>query len=175
MCAAYTPAVRIGRRRLSAAIAGFLLVIVMLLGVIALLRWRAAGTAHEILPPAQATTQLPEGDQYETVVNTRAHIIALALRNDRGPATVHTYALPPNSPWLQSQKRVATQLDHWRQTDDCADNPDARILECTWREPTRWWPREVRLTMMRPPPPGEPRNGWPDLTIVIIGSAPGAG
>nr|WP_221380889.1 hypothetical protein [Actinoplanes polyasparticus] len=164
---------RIGRRRLSAAIAGFLLVIVVLLGAITLVRWRAAGTAHEILRPAQASTQLPEGE-YETVVDNRANIIALALRNDRGPATVHTYALPPNSPWLQTQKRVATQLDHWPQTGDCTDNPDARILECTWREPTRWWPREVRLTMMRPPPPGEPRSGWPNLTIVIIGSAPGA-
>lgn len=142
--------------------------------VLAFIRWNAAGTPHKIVPPAGATTQLPEGEQYETVVDNRAAIIALSLRNDRGPATVRTYSMPPNSPWLQSKMLVATQLDHWTPTTDCADNPEARILECTWEEPTRWWPRQVRLTMMRPPPPGADRNGWANLTIVIIGSAPGA-
>ncbi|MCY1143887.1 hypothetical protein OWR29_38315 [Actinoplanes sp. Pm04-4] len=165
---------RIGRRRLGAALAGLLLVAAVTLGALAFVRWNAAGTAHPVLPPGGATTQLPEGEQYETVVDNRATLVALALRNDRGPATVRTYALPPNSPWLQSRKLVATQLDHWPEVGNCADNPEARTLECTWREPTRWWPREVRLTMMRPPPPTEPRNGWPNLTIVIIGSARGA-
>jgi hypothetical protein len=72
--------------------------------------------------------------------------------------------MPPQSPWLQSRKIVATQLDHWEQLGDCADNPQAQIVECAWREPTRWWPREVRLTMLRPAP---------DRTFVIIGSGRG--
>ncbi|MET0415332.1 MAG: hypothetical protein ABW022_04865 [Actinoplanes sp.] len=163
---------RIGRRRLGAAVAGLVLVVLLTLGAIAFVRWRAAGVAHVIAPPAGAVTQLPEG-AYESVVIDRAHLIARGLRNDRGAATVRTYALPPASPWLQSRKLVATQLDHWEQIGDCTDNPEARLLECAWREPTRWWPREVRLTMLRPPPSSENREGWPDRTFVIVGSARG--
>ena len=164
---------RIGRRRLGAAIAGLLLVVLLALGAIAFVRWEAAGAAHVISPPAGAVPQVPDGRGYETVVVDRAHIIALGLRNDRGAATVRTYVLPPASPWLQARKIVATQLDHWEQIGDCADNPEARIVECAWREPTRWWPREVRLTMMRPPPAGEDRDGRPDRTFLIIGSGRG--
>jgi hypothetical protein len=153
--------VRIGRRRLGAAIAGVLLVVVLTLGALALVRWRAAGVPHAISPPAGAVV---ESAGYERVVLDRAGIIARGLRNDRGAATVRTYAMPPQSPWLQSRQIVATQLDHWEQLGDCADNPQAQIVECAWREPTRWWPREVRLTMLRPAP---------DRTFVIIGSGRG--
>jgi hypothetical protein len=163
---------RIGRRRV-AAVTVFLLVVLLTPGAIAAVRWKTAGVPHDIMPPAGATTQLPEGERYETVVDNRAHIIALGMRNDRGAATVRTYALPPASPWPRSREIVATQLDRWEQIGDCADNLEARIVECVWREPTRWWPREVRLTMMRPPPAGEERGGWPDLTILIVGSGRG--
>ncbi|MEU8233360.1 hypothetical protein AB0C12_27590 [Actinoplanes sp. NPDC048967] len=152
---------RIGRRRLGAAIAGVLLVVLLTLGALALVRWRAAGVPHAISPPAGAVVE-SAGD--ERVVLDRAGIIARGLRNDRGAATVRAYAMPPGSPWLQSRQIVATQLDHWEQLGDCADDPRARIVECAWREPTRWWPREVRLTMMRPAP---------DHTFVIIGSGRG--
>lgn len=165
--------VRIDRRRLGAAITVLLLVVLLALGVTVFVRWTAAGVAHDIVPPAGATTQLPEGERYETVVDNRALIIALDMRNDRGAATVRTYALPPDSPWQHMRQMIATQLDGWEQVGDCADKLEARIVECAWREPTRWWPREVRLTMMRPPPAGEERNGWPDLTVVIIGSGKG--
>jgi hypothetical protein len=165
--------VRIGRRRLHAAIAATLVVALLTLGAVAFVRWNGAGVPHDIVPPDGATTQLPEGERYETVVDNRALVIALAMRNDRGPATVRTYALPPDSPWQQSRETVATQLDGWEQIGDCADNAEARIVECAWREPARWWPREVRATMMRPPPAGEDRNGWPDLTVLIIGSGRG--
>jgi hypothetical protein len=131
------------------------------LGAIALVRWRAAGVPHAISPPAGAVTQLPAAEQ---VVTDRARIMALGLRNDRGDATVRTYALPARSPWLQARKIVATQLDHWEQLGACADDPAARIVECAWREPTRWWPREVRLTMMRLPQ---------DRTYLIIASGRG--
>jgi hypothetical protein len=127
-------------------------------------RWKAAGVPHVISPPAGAVLHSPGSAASETVVVDRAHIIALGLRNNGGAATVRTYALPPASPWLQSRKIVATQLDHWEQVGDCADKPEAQVVECAWREPTRWWPREVRLTMMRP---------VPDRTFVIIGSGRG--
>ena len=151
-----------------------LLLLVLTPAVLAFGRWRSAGVARDIVPPAGATTRLPEGGRYETVVDNRALIVALGMRNDRGAATVRTYALPPESPWPQMREVIATQLDGWERVGDCADNPQARIVECAWREPTRWWPREVRLTMMRPPPVGEERNGWPALTVLIIGSAKGA-
>lgn len=165
---------RITRRRLGATVAVLLLTALLATAAIAFARWRAAGVARDIVPPAGATTQLPEGERYETVVDNRALLIALGMRNDRGAATVRTYALPPESPWPQTQQLIATQLDGWQQIGDCADNPAARIVECAWREPTRWWPRKVQITMMRPPPAGEERNGWPDLTILIIGSAKGS-
>ncbi|MBL7255741.1 hypothetical protein [Paractinoplanes lichenicola] len=150
---------RIGRRRLVAAGAGLLLVVVLAVAAIALVRWRAAGESRAIAPPAGATT--PPG--YERDVADRATLIARGLRNERGEATVRTYAMPAGSPWLQSRQLVATQLDHWEQVGDCADNPAATIVECAWREPTRWWPREVRLTMMRLDPG----------TFVIVGSGVG--
>jgi hypothetical protein len=153
--------VRIGRRRRGAAIAGVLLVVVLALGAVALVRWKAAGVPHAISPPAGAVV---ESAGYEQAVLDRAGIIASGLRNDRGAATVRTYTMPPGSPWLQARMIVATQLDHWEQLGDCADDPRAPIVECAWREPTRWWPREVRLTMLRPAP---------DRTFVIIGSGRG--
>ena len=158
---------------MGAAIAGLLLVVLVGLGALAFVRWEAAGVPHAISPPAGAVTQVLRGEGYERVVVDRAHIIALGLRSERGTATVRTYALPTGSPWLQARKVVATQLDHWEQIGDCVDNPEARIVECAWREPTRWWPREVQLTMVRPPPASENRDSRPDLTFLIIGSGRG--
>ncbi|WP_212989475.1 hypothetical protein [Actinoplanes auranticolor] len=155
---------RIGRRRLGAALAGVLAVVILALGAMTLVRWRAAGVPRTITPPAGAVPQPPAA---ERVVIDRAHIMALGLRSDRGDATVHTYSLPARSPWLQARKIVATQLDHWEQLGDCADDPAAPIVECAWREPTRWWPREVRLTMMRLP------QTQPDHTYLIIASGRG--
>ncbi|MEV4347085.1 hypothetical protein AB0J83_21730 [Actinoplanes sp. NPDC049596] len=91
------------------------------------------------------------------------------MRNDRGKANVRIYAMPAGSPWLQSRQVVATQLDHWEQVGGCADRPEAVLVECAWREPTRWWPREVELAMMRLPA----SNGRPASTFVIIGSGLG--
>jgi hypothetical protein len=159
------PAVRIGRRRLGAAVAGLLLVVVLGLAAIALTRWKAAGVAHPISPPPGAATPSFEGAGYEKDVADRASIIARGLRNDRGKAMVRIYALPPGSPWLRSRQVVATQLDHWEQIGDCADRPEATIVECAWREPTRWWPRQVVLTMVRSSRPGS--------TFVVIGSGLG--
>ncbi|WP_250030987.1 hypothetical protein [Paractinoplanes maris] len=157
---------RITRRRVGAATAGLLLLVVLALGAVAALRWRAAGVAHAITPPAGAVPGAP----FERVVLDRAGIIGRSLRNDRGTATVRSYSLPPGSPWLQSRQIVATQLDHWEQLGDCQDNPEATILECAWREPTRWWPRMVQLTMLRL----HPSDAAPARTFVIIGSGRGA-
>jgi hypothetical protein len=165
--------VRIGRRHLGAAVAGLLLVAFVALGAIASVRWRAAGVAHVITPPAGAVAPLPEEGEDQRVVLDRAGIVARGLRNDRGAATVRAYALPPGSPWLRSRMIVATQLDHWEQLGSCADDPRATIVECAWREPTRWWPREVRLTMLRLPPATENRDGRPGRTFLIIGSGRG--
>jgi hypothetical protein len=153
---------------------GLLLLAIVISGALALVRRKAAGVAHPVTPPAGAVPQVTDGDGYERLIRDRAGIIARGMRNDRGAATVRTYALPPDSPWLRSRQTVATQLDHWEQLGDCADRPDARLLECAWREPTRWWPREVRLTMLRPPPPAENHDGWPDRVFVIIGTGRGS-
>jgi hypothetical protein len=160
--------VRITGRRLGAGVAGLLLVVALVLAAIAVTRWKAAGVAHPVTPAAGATPPDFDGPGYRRDVADRANIIARRLRNDRGKATVRIYAMPPGSPWLQSRQVVATQLDHWEQLGDCADHPDASIVECAWREPTRWWPREVMLTMMRLPRTSEGRP-----TFVIIGSGVG--
>jgi hypothetical protein len=162
--------VRIGGRRLGAAGAGFLLVVVVALAVLAGLRWRAAGVARVIAAPPGAVIPSFDDPGDERDVGDRADIVARRLRNDRGKATVRVYALPPGSPWLQARKVVATQIDHWEQLGDCADDLRATIVECSWREPTRWWPREVALTMVRlaAASPGGPRP-----TFVVIGSAVG--
>ncbi|GIF17334.1 hypothetical protein Ate02nite_00640 [Paractinoplanes tereljensis] len=151
-----------------------MLVLVIALAAISLLRWRAAGVAHSIVPPAGAAAPSFRSPESEREVADRAALIALRLRNDRGRATVRSYAMPPGSPWLQARKSVATQLDRWEEVGDCADNLEATIVECTWREPTRWWPREVALTMMRLPSAGEARSNRTGATFVIIGSGMGA-
>jgi len=153
-----------------AAAAGLLLIVALALAVIAYTRWKAAGVAHAIAPPPGAATPDFDGAGYERDVADRANIIARSMRNDRGKATVRIYAMPPRSPWLQSRQVVATQLDHWEQIGDCADRPEATIVECAWREPTRWWPREVVLTMVRLSPAKADR---PTSTFVVIGSGLG--
>jgi hypothetical protein len=149
------------------------LVVAIALAATALLRWKASGVAHAIAPPAGAAAPSFDGAGYERDVADRAALVALRLRNDRGRATVRSYAMPPGSPWLQSRKVVATQLDQWEQVGDCADNLEATIVECAWREPTRWWPREVTLTMMRLPSAGAARADRTGATFVIIGSGVG--
>ena len=161
------------RRRLGAALVAVLLAVALTLGGLALVRRNAAGTARTVSPPGGAVTALPEGGTHQRLVLDRAAIVDRSLRNDRGRATVRTYVLPEDSPWLRSRQIVATQLDHWEQLGDCRDRPGSVIVECAWREPTRWWPRTVQLTMLRPPPPGQNRDGWPDRTFVIIGSGLG--
>ncbi|MEU4695300.1 hypothetical protein [Actinoplanes sp. NPDC023714] len=156
------------RRFSITAVAVGTVVVLLTLGAISFVRWKAAGRPHEIAPPAGASAWLPEGEvtPAERDVGDRAAIIGRWLRNDRGDATVRIYAMPAGSPWLRARKLVATQLDHWEQIGDCADRPQARILECGWREPTRWWPREVQLTMLR-----RPAGSAQDF--VIIGSGRG--
>jgi hypothetical protein len=165
--------VRIGGRRLSAAVAVLLLIVVLVFAAVGFMRWEAAGVAHLIAPPAGAATPSFDSAKNERDVADRAGIIARSLRNDRGKATVRIYAVPPGSPWLQTRKVVATQLDHWEQIGDCADNIEATIVECAWREPTRWWPREVALTMLRLPPANGEGTNRPASTFVIIGSGLG--
>ena len=160
---------RIGRRWLGAAIAGLLLLVLLALGAIALVRWRAAGVAHPIAPPAGAVPFRSVGGPDDRVVQDRALIIARSLRNDRGAATVRIYELAPGSPWLQARKTVATQLDHWEQLGGCADHPDAAIVECSWREPTRWWPRNVQLTLLRT----AQAAGQSGAAYLIVGSGTG--
>ncbi|MFG1610884.1 hypothetical protein [Actinoplanes sp. NPDC049265] len=159
---------RINRRRAVAAVAGLLVVAGLTLGAVALVRYRAAGVAHPIAPPEGAVTPAMTDDQRAVI--DRGVIVALGLRNDRGDATVRSYELPAGSPWLRSRQVVATQLDHWEQIGDCADRPEATIVECAWREPTRWWPREVTLTMLRlPAKAGDTSRP----TFVVIGSGLG--
>ena len=164
---------RIGGRRLTAAVAVLLLIVVLVFAAVGLMRWKAAGVAHVIAPPTGAATPSFDSPKNERDVADRAGIIARGLRNDRGKATVRIYAMPPGSPWLLARKVVATQLDHWEQVGDCADSVGATIVECAWREPTRWWPREVVLTMLRLPPAGGESANRSGSTFVIIGSGLG--
>jgi hypothetical protein len=164
--------VRISGRRWGAVVAGILLIVVVVFAAVGFMRWKAAGVAHVVAPPAGAATPSFDSAKNERDVANRANIIARGLRNDRGKATVRIYTVPPGSPWLQSRKVVATQLDHWEQIGDCADDLEATIVECAWREPTRWWPREVALTMLRLPPASGEGDG-PRPTFVIIGSGLG--
>ena len=164
---------RISGRWWGAAVAGLVLVVVIALAATASLRWKASGVAHAIAPPPGAAAPSFDRAEYERDVVDRVTLVALGLRNDRGKATVRSYTMPPGSPWLQSRKVVATQLDRWEQVGDCADNLEATILECAWREPTRWWPREVTLTMMRLPSAGKARSDRTGATFVIIGSGVG--
>ncbi|WP_199514698.1 hypothetical protein [Nucisporomicrobium flavum] len=161
---------RIGGRRLGVVVAVLLLVLGLALGGVAFLRWKAAGVAHAVTPPAGAVAPTPDGPRFPGDVIDRAGIVAFGLRNDRGDATVRMYALPSGSPWLQARKVVATQLDHWEQLGDCADDADAVIVECAWREPTRWWPRKVVLTMMRT---AAADGGRSRSIYVVIGSGLG--
>lgn len=150
-----------------------LLIVILVFAAVGFRRWKAAGVAHLIAPPAGAAAPSFDSPKNERDVADRAGIIARSLRNDRGKPTVRIYAVPPGSPWLQARKVVATQLDHWEQIGDCADSIQATIVECAWREPTRWWPREVALTMLRLPPANGESTNWPSATFVIIGSSLG--
>jgi hypothetical protein len=162
--------VRISRRRVVAALAGLLLLASLTLAAVSYVRWKAAGVAHPVTPPAGAAAPWPDGAGFDQDVSVRSGLVASRLRNDRGPGTVRIYAMPPGSPWLRARQTVATQLDHWEQLGDCADRPDATLVECAWREPTRWWPREVTLTMVRLRPGDDDTR----RTFLIICSGVGA-
>ena len=153
-----------------AVLAGLLLVTVATLAAVSYARWKAAGVAHPVTPPEGAATPSPDGTDFDRDVSDRGVLVALRMRNDRGDATVRTYLMPPGSPWLRARQTVATQLDDWEQLGDCADRPESSLVECAWREPSRWWPREVTLTMVRL----RPGDDGARRTFLIIGSGVGA-
>lgn len=116
---------------------------------------------------------LPEGE-YTMVVDNRTSEVFTDLRNDRGVPEVETYAMPPATTWDEVRSGVAGQLDGWKQVGDCADAGERRT-QCSWWEPTRWWPRLVRIVFLRPADPGGANSYvWPDNTFLVIGSARGA-
>lgn len=136
-------------------------------------RWTAAGGPVPIAAPAGASTVLPEGE-YTMVVDNRTSEVFTDLRNDRGVPEVETYAMPPATTWDEVRSGVAGQLDGWKQVGDCADAGERRT-QCSWWEPTRWWPRLVRIVFLRPADPGGANSyAWPDNTFLVIGSARGA-
>ncbi|WBB79864.1 hypothetical protein O7606_00155 [Micromonospora sp. WMMD882] len=147
---------------------------VMVLGAAAVAgaRWHTAGEPVPVAPPPGSSTTLPEGS-YETVVDNGAAEVSTDLRTGRGGAEVRTYALPAAATWDQVRSGVAGQLDGWRQVGDCADTGDRRV-RCSWSEPTRWWPRRVRIVFLRPAAPGDADSyPWPDNTFLVIGAARG--
>ncbi|SCG18344.1 hypothetical protein GA0070610_4687 [Micromonospora echinofusca] len=116
---------------------------------------------------------LPEGE-YTMVVDNRTSEVFTDLRNDRGVPEVETYAMPPATTWDEVRSGVAGQLDGWKQVGDCADAGERRT-QCSWWEPTRWWPRLVRIVFLRPADPGGANSyAWPDSNFLVIGSARGA-
>jgi len=134
-------------------------------------RWTTAGDPVPVTAPAGASTALPEGE-YESVVDNRTAEVATDLRSERGEPQVQTYAMPAATTWDQVRSDVAGQLDGWEQVGDCADTGD-RQVQCTWSEPTRWWPRLVRIVFLRPAEPGDTDSyPWPENTFLVIGSAP---
>lgn len=138
------------------------------------MRWSTAGEPVWVAAPSAASTVLPEGANYETVVDTRAASVFDDLHNDRGVPRVQTYAMPPVTTWDQVRSAVAGQLDGWTEVGDCVDTGE-RQVQCSWSEPTRWWPRLVRIVFLRPPAPGAAdAHVWPDNTFLVIGSARGA-
>ncbi|BCL17174.1 hypothetical protein [Micromonospora sagamiensis] len=136
-------------------------------------RWMAAGEPVPIAAPTGASTVLPEGG-YTVVVDNRTSEVFTDLRNDRGVPEVETYAMPPATTWDQVRSGIAGQLGGWKQVGDCADTGERRVT-CSWSEPTRWWPRLVRIVFLRPAEPGGANSYvWPDSTFLVIGSARGA-
>ncbi|MEU7930975.1 hypothetical protein [Micromonospora echinofusca] len=155
----------------SLATAGAILVLGA--AVAAGVRWTAAGGPVPIAAPAGASTVLPEGE-YTMVVDNRTSEVFTDLRNDRGVPEVETYAMPSATTWDEVRSGVAGQLDGWKQVGDCADSGERRT-QCSWWEPTRWWPRLVRIVFLRPADPGGANSYvWPDNTFLVIGSARGA-
>ncbi|MGA4683097.1 hypothetical protein [Micromonospora sp. AB353] len=158
--------------RVPLATAGTIVVLGVAAATVAGVRWSAAGEPVSVAAPAGASTVLPEG-AYEAVVDNRALEISVDLSNDRGRPEVDTYALPPASGWEQVRSAVAGQLDGWKQVGDCADTGERR-LQCSWSEPTRWWPRMVRIVLLRPGPPGDGDSyEWPDNAFLVVGSSRG--
>jgi hypothetical protein len=153
------------------AVAGTIAVLVLGPATATGVRWLTAGQAVGVTAPPGASTRLPEG-AYEVVVDLRSNELHTDLRTDRGPATVDTYAMPPETTWEQARSAVAAQLGGWRQAGDCADSGRQRLW-CTWTEPVRWWPRQVRIVFLRPLTRTADRANWPDNTFLVIGSGPG--
>ncbi|WP_431880396.1 hypothetical protein [Micromonospora marina] len=158
--------------RVPLAIAGATVVLGAAAATVAGVHWAAAGEPVSVAAPPGASTALPEG-AYETVVDNRASEISVDLRNERGGPEVDTYAMPSATGWEQVRSAVAGQLDGWKQAGDCADKGERRV-RCSWSEPTRWWPRTVRIVFLRPAPAGGDQSyEWPDNTFLVIGSARG--
>ncbi|MFF0378878.1 hypothetical protein [Actinoplanes missouriensis] len=159
---------RAWRTAVAVVTAGCLLTLATITGV----RWLAAGDSVVIVPPAGATERLPEGG-YESVVDNETADVYRILDSDRGKPAVGVYAMPPATTPDQVVAVVAGQLDGWRQRGDCADT-GKRVISCRWEEQARWWPRTVRVELMRPPPTDLQENyPWPDITVLIIGSGRG--
>jgi hypothetical protein len=153
------------------AVAGAILVLGA--AAVAGARWMAAGEPVPVAAPAGSSTVLPEGE-YTAVVDNRASEVSIELHNDRGDPEVETYTMPTTTSWDQLRSSVADQLGDWEQAGDCADTGERRI-QCTWSEPTRWWPRQVRIVFLRPAQPGDADDyTWPDNTFLVVGSARGA-
>lgn len=154
-------------------IAGVIVVLAVVAATVAGVRWSTAGEPVSVAAPSGASTVLPEG-AYEDVVDNRALEVSVDLSNDRGRPMVDTYAMPSTTAWEQVRSAVAGQLDGWEQVGDCADTGERRV-PCSWSEPTRWWPRTVRIVFLRPALPGGDQSyEWPDNTFLVVGSAPGA-
>jgi hypothetical protein len=146
---------------------------IVILAVAALggVRWFTAREHLSITAPAGASEKLPEGG-YEVVVDLRFSEVHQDLRTDRGAASVRTYTMPLDTSWDQVRSAVAGQLDGWEQAGDCLGSNQQHDL-CTWTEPARWWPRQVKIVFIRPPKKAEDRAAWPDNNFLVIGSGLG--
>lgn len=157
--------------RVRVAVLGVVVIIVLVAAGVVGTRWLTAGEPVTVTAPPEATETLPEG-AYEVVVDLRSSELHQDLRSGRGPAVVHTYAMPPGTTWEQVRAGAAAQLDGWAQAGDCADT-GRRRLWCTWTEPASWWPRQVRIVFLRPPSEPDAEQPWPDNTFLVVGSGPG--
>ncbi|WP_433830454.1 hypothetical protein ACQP2E_10905 [Actinoplanes sp. CA-015351] len=164
---------RFDRRALRASVAVVAVGGALTLGVLAGVRWTAAGEPLTITPPAGADERLPEGG-YEPVIDNEASDVHRTLESDRGSAEVGTYAVPPATTWDDVSSVVAGQLgEGWQRFGDCADT-GKRVITCRWEEPSRWWPRSVQVVLMRPPADRSKDDFvWPDNKFLIIGAGRG--
>jgi hypothetical protein len=158
-------------RRVRVAVAGTAATVILALAALGGARWFTAGEHLAITAPAGASEKLPEGG-YEVFVDLRFSEVHQDLRTDRGAASVRTYTMPLDTSWDQVRSTVAGQLDGWEQAGDCTGSNQQQV-RCTWTEPARWWPRQVKVVFIRPPEKAEDRTAWPGRTFLVIGSGLG--